>query len=288
MLAWLAWLGFNYVLTFGGDRTPYLALPKGLFTSALWLGAAAVALAFLGAAWHERRGAARQRGAAMLAAIIALARSLCGLLVLGVPMVVGLITAVALDLWLTGAWASTLPQMMVSGMSRFVLLALPLFVLAGGVMNAGGISARLFEFARALVGPLRGGLAQVNVVDLDVLRRHDRLVDRGPRRHRLDRHPGDEEERLSGRFLGCAERLVGRHRADDPAVLADDPLFRGDRHLARRPVPRRADPGHPARPQPDGDRRLARPQVRLAALRRLHLGRMPAPAAARRCPSACR
>ena len=55
MLAWLAWLGFDYVLTFGGDQTPYLALPKGLFTSALWLGAAAVALAFIGAAWHERR-----------------------------------------------------------------------------------------------------------------------------------------------------------------------------------------------------------------------------------------
>jgi tripartite ATP-independent transporter DctM subunit len=89
---------------------------------------------------------------------------LCALLVLGVPMVVGLISAVALDLWLTGAWASTLPQTMISGMSRFVLLALPLFVLAGGVMNAGGISARLFEFARALVGPLRGGLAHVNVV----------------------------------------------------------------------------------------------------------------------------
>ena len=55
MLAWLAWLGFNYVATFGGDPTPYLALPKGLFTSALWLGSAAVALAFA-AAWRERRG----------------------------------------------------------------------------------------------------------------------------------------------------------------------------------------------------------------------------------------
>ena len=99
----------------------------------------------------------------MIGAIVSML-VLCGLLMLGVPMVVALITAVALDLWLTGAWASTLPQMMVSGMSRFVLLALPLFVLAGGVMNAGGISARLFEFARALVGPLRGGLAHVNVV----------------------------------------------------------------------------------------------------------------------------
>jgi TRAP-type C4-dicarboxylate transport system permease small subunit len=46
MLAWLAWLGFRYVATFGGDRTPYLALPNGLFASALWIGTAAVALAF--------------------------------------------------------------------------------------------------------------------------------------------------------------------------------------------------------------------------------------------------
>ena len=99
----------------------------------------------------------------MTGAILSLL-ALCGLLVLGVPMVVALISAVALDLWLTGAWASTLPQMMVSGMSRFVLLALPLFVLAGGLMNAGGISARLFDFASALVGWMRAGLAQVNVV----------------------------------------------------------------------------------------------------------------------------
>ncbi len=55
MLAWLAWLGFRYVATFGGDRTPYLALPKGLFTSALWIGAAAVALAFAASASEVRR-----------------------------------------------------------------------------------------------------------------------------------------------------------------------------------------------------------------------------------------
>jgi TRAP-type C4-dicarboxylate transport system permease small subunit len=55
MLAWLAWLGFNYVATFGGDPTPYLALPKGLFTSALWIGPAVVALAFAVAAWREGR-----------------------------------------------------------------------------------------------------------------------------------------------------------------------------------------------------------------------------------------
>jgi TRAP-type C4-dicarboxylate transport system permease small subunit len=53
MLTWLAWVGFTYVATFGGDRTPYLALPKGMFTSALWFGPIAVALAFAVAAWRE-------------------------------------------------------------------------------------------------------------------------------------------------------------------------------------------------------------------------------------------
>ena len=89
---------------------------------------------------------------------------LCVLLVLRVPMLVSLAAAVILNFYLSGAWALTLPQTMLSGMNRFVLIALPLFVLAGGLMNAGGISAKLFEFARALVGWMRGGLAHVNVL----------------------------------------------------------------------------------------------------------------------------
>ena len=89
---------------------------------------------------------------------------LCGLLVLRVPMLVAIATAVVVNFYLSGAWALTLPQTMMSGMNRFVLVALPLFVLAGGLMNAGGISARLFEFARAMVGWMRGGLAHVNVM----------------------------------------------------------------------------------------------------------------------------
>ncbi len=89
---------------------------------------------------------------------------LVGLLILGVPMVAALLTAIVVNFLLTGAWLASMPQMLISGMSRFILIALPLFVLAGGLMNAGGISSRLFEFARAIVGPLRGGLAQVNVL----------------------------------------------------------------------------------------------------------------------------
>src|SRR5690606_10805312 len=52
----------------------------------------------------------------------------------------------------------------ISGVSTFTLISLPMFVLAGVIMNVGGISGRLFEFARSLVGWMRGGLAQVNVM----------------------------------------------------------------------------------------------------------------------------
>lgn len=89
---------------------------------------------------------------------------LCVLLIWRVPMMISIAIAVVLNFYFSGAWALTLPQTMIAGMSRFVLIALPLFVLAGGLMNAGGISARLFEFARAIVGWLRGGLAHVNVM----------------------------------------------------------------------------------------------------------------------------
>lgn len=89
---------------------------------------------------------------------------LCGLLILRIPMLIAITSAVFLNFYFSGAWAITLPQTMMSGIGRFVLIALPLFVLAGGLMNASGISARLFEFARAIVGSLRGGLAHVNVV----------------------------------------------------------------------------------------------------------------------------
>jgi tripartite ATP-independent transporter DctM subunit len=59
-----------------------------------------------------------------------------------------------------------LPQNMVDGVSRFVLLALPFFILAGFVMEAGGISRRLVLFVAALAGRLRGGLLQVLVLSM--------------------------------------------------------------------------------------------------------------------------
>ena len=57
-----------------------------------------------------------------------------------------------------------LPQTMVNGTGNFILLAVPFFILAGLIMERGGISVRLMRFIHALVGHLRGGLLQVTVL----------------------------------------------------------------------------------------------------------------------------
>ena len=55
-------------------------------------------------------------------------------------------------------------QRLVSGVHSFSLLAIPFFILSGEIMSQGGISRRLVHFSNALVGQIRGGLAQVNII----------------------------------------------------------------------------------------------------------------------------
>ena len=55
-------------------------------------------------------------------------------------------------------------QRMVDGLNSFPLLAVPLFILAAGILNSAGITNHLFGFARALVGHVRGGLGHVNIL----------------------------------------------------------------------------------------------------------------------------
>jgi tripartite ATP-independent transporter DctM subunit len=88
---------------------------------------------------------------------------LCVLVVCGVPLVVALAAVTIVYFLSTGAWPLAFAQQSLQAMDDFVLLALPLFIFAGAIMNIGGITARLFVFAAALVGHLRGGLAHVNV-----------------------------------------------------------------------------------------------------------------------------
>jgi tripartite ATP-independent transporter DctM subunit len=59
---------------------------------------------------------------------------------------------------------TTMAQRVVTGLDSFSILAIPFFILAGHVMNRGGIAKRLIDFAKAIVGALPGGLAHVNIV----------------------------------------------------------------------------------------------------------------------------
>lgn len=58
----------------------------------------------------------------------------------------------------------TVPMKMLNGLDSFVLLAIPLFILAANLMNSGKISTKLIELALAIVGPIRGGLAHANIL----------------------------------------------------------------------------------------------------------------------------
>ncbi len=99
--------------------------------------------------------------------ILILVLSFVILLSIGVPIafsigVSGIITMLfSID---SLAAFTTFAQRMATGLDSFALLAIPFFILAGNIMNSGGIAIRLINFARVLVGGLPGGLAFVNVI----------------------------------------------------------------------------------------------------------------------------
>lgn len=88
------------------------------------------------------------------------------LLLIGIPISLVLIITSVSYILITGdlTLMSSVPQKMFSGMDNFGLLAIPLFMLAGELMNFGGITTRLVAFAKVLIGHFRGGLAYVAIV----------------------------------------------------------------------------------------------------------------------------
>jgi tripartite ATP-independent transporter DctM subunit len=87
-----------------------------------------------------------------------------GMVVVGVPVAIALSASSMIFVAIVGR----LPELvvihrMVNGVDSFPLLAVPFFILAGNLMNTAGITARIFTFARAMVGWMRGGLGHVNV-----------------------------------------------------------------------------------------------------------------------------
>ncbi|MCY0092539.1 TRAP transporter large permease [Hoeflea ulvae] len=87
-------------------------------------------------------------------------------LMIGLPVFFGMLAAPGLLLWLNGQERdiALLYRNVFTGMDSFPLMAIPFFMLAGELMNRGGITMRIVEFSQAMIGHLKGGLAHVNIL----------------------------------------------------------------------------------------------------------------------------
>ena len=87
------------------------------------------------------------------------------LMIMGVPVAVSMAVASVAYLLIYGIAPDLIAaQRMIAGVESFPLLAVPFFILAGNLMNIAGVTGRIYTFALALVGWMKGGLAQVNII----------------------------------------------------------------------------------------------------------------------------
>ncbi|MTI62064.1 MAG: TRAP transporter large permease [Firmicutes bacterium] len=86
------------------------------------------------------------------------------LIVLGAPLLIGMGLTSIIYLIIEQIPLNVLAHRMLNSVNSFTLLAVPLFIFAGNLMNTSGISNRIFDFAKMLVGRVKGGLAQVNII----------------------------------------------------------------------------------------------------------------------------
>ena len=84
--------------------------------------------------------------------------SLAVFIFLNIPISISLGLSSALTLIATGSPLGVIPSMMQATVQKFSLLTIPLFVLAGVLMDKGGISKRLINLADSMMGPVHGGL----------------------------------------------------------------------------------------------------------------------------------
>ena len=172
------------------ERTPVLQLPATIIGLPLPAGMALLAIYAVFHLWREH-GKTALKVAAGFALVMALAaatraawlpwfagdNAIAAVLVFflvtilaGVPVGFVLLLSTAAYMWITGtASLVVLPQSMVNGTGNFILLAVPFFILAGLIMERGGISVRLVRFIHTVVGHMRGGLLQVAVLSMYVV-----------------------------------------------------------------------------------------------------------------------
>ena len=91
--------------------------------------------------------------------------SFLALMLLGVPVAISMaVSSVSYIIFYGVAPDIIAAQRLIAGVESFPLLAVPFFILAGNLMNVAGVTGRIYSFAVALVGWMKGGLAQVNII----------------------------------------------------------------------------------------------------------------------------
>src|SRR6516225_7106638 len=180
----------EFIASSWGERTPIFQIPAALIALPLPLGMALLALYAANNLYRENPRMIWGVGVAFIlvlalaaatrdvwlgwlggdaAIIMALALFFVAIFA-GVPVGFVLLLATATYLWAADAASFVvLPQTMVNGTGNFILLAVPFFILAGLIMERGGISVRLVRFIYTLVGHWRGGLLQVTVASMYVV-----------------------------------------------------------------------------------------------------------------------
>lgn len=174
-------LGGASVAALVGGTSTVLGLPESLRFAAFAIGGGLTVLIVLWRAALAQSWPAALVALALGSALYGAAQLETGLFVEKASLVAGLAAAVGLLLGaplpfallagvsLSGAFGGLLPepaivQNTVAGVSKFLLLAIPFFLLAGELLTAGGLAERLVRFAAALVGHFRAGLAQTALV----------------------------------------------------------------------------------------------------------------------------
>jgi hypothetical protein len=160
--------------------------------------------------------------------------SFLALMLLGVPVALALAVSSLLFILVTGTVPDVIvAQRMIAGVESFPLLAVPFFILAGNLMNIAGVTGRIYAFAVALVGWMKGGLGQVNIIGSVIFSACRAPPSRTPR-PRHDRDQGHEGPWLLDRVRGRGHGRLGDARADHPAVAALRHLRHDGERLDRR------------------------------------------------------
>ena len=170
---------------------------------------------------------------------------LVALALLGLPIGLSMIGASIFYLLVAGLDPGTAAEQILNGLyNSYVLLAVPLFILAADLMNTGSLTDRLLKFCLVLVGRFRGGLGHVNVVaNIIFAGMSGSAIADAVGIGRIIIGMMTRDGKISGRVRRRDHRVGGDHRADHSAVDPDGHLRAGLRRVDRLPLPRRRDPG---------------------------------------------